>query len=174
LIAAVAVMAAAFAVLPFVHGSLFGTMVVAGVWMAANGTTGTLFMAAAIRTGGVSPDIAGALVNGASNIGIAGGAAVGGQALGAVGLQYLPFAGAVVLIGSLGVVLAARRGFPVHTHAQEHLSTTSVEAITSSLAVVTSSVPVVSRAIATITGSIGVATGTVSTATGSVRTQRRR
>ncbi|SFF78630.1 MFS transporter [Curtobacterium sp. YR515] len=163
LIAAVAVMAAAFAVLPFVHGSLLGTMVVAGVWMAANGTTGTLFMAAAIRSGGVSPDIAGALINGASNIGIAGGAAIGGQALGVVGLQFMPFAGAVVLVGALGVVIAARRGFPVHTHNQEHLSTSSIEAITSSLAVVTTSVPVVSRAIQTLTGSVAVATGSVPT-----------
>lgn len=166
LIAAVAVMAAAFAVLPFVHGSLLGTMVVAGVWMAANGTTGTLFMAAAIRTGGVSPDIAGALVNGASNIGIAGGAAIGGQALGVVGLQFMPFAGAAVLVGSLGVVIAARRGFPVHTHNQEHLSTSSIEAITSSLQVVTTSVPVVSRAIQTLTGSVAVATGSVPTRRG--------
>ena len=171
LIAAVAVMAAAFAVLPFVHGSLLGTMVVAGVWMAANGTTGTLFMAAAIRTGGVSPDIAGALVNGASNIGIAGGAAIGGQALSIVGLQFMPFAGAAVLVGSLGVVIAARRGFPVHSHVQEHLSTSSIEAITSSLAVVTTSVPVVSRAIQTLTGSVSVVTGAV--ATGSVPTRRR-
>ncbi|MFJ4219398.1 MFS transporter [Curtobacterium luteum] len=163
LIAAVAVMAAAFAVLPFVHGSLLGTMVVAGVWMAANGTTGTLFMAAAIRTGGVSPDIAGALVNGASNIGIAGGAALGGQALGAVGLQWLPFAGGAVLLASLGVVVAARKGFPVHTHAQEHLSTSSLEAITSSLAVVTTSVPTISRAIQTVTGSVAVVTGAVRT-----------
>jgi predicted MFS family arabinose efflux permease len=171
LIAAVAVMAAAFAVLPFVHGSLLGTMVVAGVWMAANGTTGTLFMAAAIRTGGVSPDIAGALVNGASNIGIAGGAAIGGQALSVVGLQFMPFAGAAVLVGSLGVVIAARRGFPVQTHVQEHLSTSSIEAITSSLAVVTTSVPVVSRAIQTLTGSVSVVKGAV--ATGSVPTRRR-
>ncbi|GGK89319.1 putative MFS family arabinose efflux permease [Curtobacterium luteum] len=163
LIAAVAVMAAAFAVLPFVHGSLLGTMVVAGVWMAANGTTGTLFMAAAIRTGGVSPDIAGALVNGASNIGIAGGAALGGQALSAVGLQWLPFAGGAVLLASLGVVVAARKGFPVHTHAQEHLSTSSLEAITSSLAVVTTSVPTISRAIQTVTGSVAVVTGAVRT-----------
>ena len=161
LIASVAVMAVAFATMPFVHGSLIGTMVVAGVWMAANGTTGTLFMAAAIRAGGVSPDIAGALVNGASNIGIAGGAAFGGQALGIVGLQYLPFAGAAVLVGALGVVVLARRGFPVHSHAQEHLSTSSIEAITSSLAVVTTSVPVVGRAIQTVTGSIGVVTGSV-------------
>jgi predicted MFS family arabinose efflux permease len=172
LIVSVAVMAAAFAVLPFVHGSLLGTMVVAGVWMAANGTTGTLFMAAAIRTGGVSPDIAGALVNGASNIGIAGGAAIGGQALSVVGLQFMPFAGAAVLVGSLGVVIAARRGFPVHSNVQEHLSTSSIEAITSSLAVVTTSVPVVSRAIQTLTGSVSVVPGAV--ATGSVPTRRRR
>ncbi|MFJ3036055.1 MFS transporter [Curtobacterium pusillum] len=172
LIVSVAVMAAAFAVLPFVHGSLLGTMIVAGVWMAANGTTGTLFMAAAIRTGGVSPDIAGALINGASNIGIAGGAAIGGQALSIVGLQFMPFAGAAVLVGSLGVVIAARRGFPVHSHVQEHLSTSSIEAITSSLAVVTTSVPVVSRAIQTLTGSVSVVTGAV--ATGSVPTRRRR
>ncbi len=171
LIVSVAVMAAAFAVLPFVHGSLLGTMVVAGVWMAANGTTGTLFMAAAIRTGGVSPDIAGALINGASNIGIAGGAAIGGQALSIVGLQFMPFAGAAVLVGSLGIVIAARRGFPVHLHVQEHLSTSSIEAITSSLAVVTTSVPVVSRAIQTLTGSVSVVTGAV--ATGSVPTRRR-
>lgn len=163
LVVSVAVMAAAFAALPFVHGSLLGTMVVAGVWMAANGTTGTLFMAAAIRTGGVSPDIAGALINGASNIGIAGGAAIGGQALGVVGLQFMPFAGAVILVGSLGVVLAARKGFPVHSHTQEHLSTSSIEAITSSLAVVTTSIPVVSRAIQTLTGSVAVATGSVPT-----------
>ncbi|WP_141399240.1 MFS transporter [Curtobacterium sp. 'Ferrero'] len=163
LVVAVAVMAAAFAVLPFVHGSLLGTMVVAGVWMAANGTTGTLFMAAAIRTGGVSPDIAGALVNGASNIGIAAGAALGGQALGAIGLQWLPLAGGAVLLASLGVVVVARRGFPVHSHTQEHLSTSSLEAITSSLAVVTTSVPVISRAIQTVTGSVGIATGSVRT-----------
>ncbi|TCK60239.1 MFS transporter [Curtobacterium sp. PhB136] len=159
LIAAVATMAAAFAALPFVHGSLIGTMVVAGVWMAANGTTGTLFMAAAIRTGGVSPDIAGALVNGASNIGIAGGAAIGGQVLGLSGMQTLPLAGALVLLGSLGVVVAARRGFPVHSAHQSHLSTSSIEAITSSLAVVTTSMPVITRAIQTMTGSVATVSG---------------
>ncbi|SBN63466.1 Predicted arabinose efflux permease, MFS family [Curtobacterium sp. 9128] len=167
LIAAVATMAAAFVALPFVHGSLIGTMIVAGVWMAANGTTGTLFMAAAIRTGGVSPDIAGALVNGASNIGIAGGAAIGGQVLGLSGMQTMPFAGAVVLLGSLGVVVAARRGFPLRTTHQEHLSTSSIEAITSSLGVVTTSMPTISRAIQTMTGSVATITGTT-------RTQRSR
>ncbi|WP_420364640.1 MFS transporter [Curtobacterium sp. L3-7] len=163
LIAAVATMAAAFVALPFVHGSLIGTMIVAGVWMAANGTTGTLFMAAAIRTGGVSPDIAGALVNGASNIGIAAGAAIGGQVLGLTGMQTMPFAGAVVLLGSLGVVVAARRGFPLRTTHQEHLSTSSIEAITSSLGVVTTSMPTISRAIQTMTGSVATITGTTRT-----------
>ncbi|WIB34974.1 hypothetical protein [Curtobacterium sp. MCJR17_043] len=174
LVVSIAAMAAAFVVMPFTHGSLAGTMLVAGVWMAANGTTGTLFMAAAIRTGGVSPEIAGALVNGASNIGIAGGAALGGQVLGLSGLQTLPFAGAVVLLGGLSVVVLARRGFPVHATAQPHLSTSSIEVLTSSLAVVTSSIPTVSRAIQTITGSVATvhraATGSIRTATGSVGT----
>ncbi|PZE39445.1 MULTISPECIES: MFS transporter [unclassified Curtobacterium] len=178
LIAAIAAMAAAFVVMPFAHGSLVGTMAVAGVWMAANGTTGTLFMAAAIRTGGVSPEIAGALVNGASNIGIAGGAAIGGQVLGLSGLQTLPFAGALVLVAGLSVVAFAKRGFPVHATTQPHLSTSSIHVLTSSLAVVTSSIPTVSRAIQTVTGSVATvhraATASIQTATGSVRTVRER
>jgi predicted MFS family arabinose efflux permease len=181
LVVAIAAMTGAFVAMPLVHGSLLGTMIVAGIWMAANGTTGTLFMAAAIRAGGVSPEIAGALVNGASNIGIAGGAALGGQVLGAAGLQALPFAGAVVLLGGLTVVLVARRGFPVHATAQQHLSTSSIAVLTSSLAVVTSSIPTVGRAIQTITGSVSTvqraATGSfravgdsARAATGSMRT----
>ena len=55
-------------------------------------------MAAAIRTGGVSPDIAGALVNAGSNVGIAAGAALGAQVFGTAGLGLgaLPFVAAVV------------------------------------------------------------------------------
>ncbi|WP_423920538.1 MFS transporter [Frigoribacterium sp. 2-23] len=153
LIAAIGAMALALAALPFVHGSLVGTFVVAGVWMAANGTTGTLFMAAAIRTGGVSPDIAGALVNGASNIGIAAGAAAGAQVFGVSGLGALPFAAAVVVAASLVVAVLARRGFPAHGHGQETLSTSSLQTITSGLQVVTSSVQTV-RTVTTPTGSL--------------------
>ncbi|BDZ50867.1 MFS transporter [Frondihabitans sucicola] len=144
LLVAVAVMALALAALPFVHGSLAATFVVAGLWMAANGTTGTLFMAAAIRTGGVSPDIAGALVNGASNVGIAAGAAIGAQVLGVTGLGALPFAAAVVIAGSFGVIVVARRGFPLHGHGQVTLSTSSIRTITSSIQVATSSIRTVS------------------------------
>jgi predicted MFS family arabinose efflux permease len=143
LLAAVGVMVLALAALPFVHGSLTGTFVVAGLWMAANGTTGTLFMAAAIRTGGVSPDIAGALINGASNVGIAAGAAVGAEVLGATGLGALPFAAAVVIAGSFAVIVVARRGFPLHGHGQVTLSTSSIRTITTSIQVVTSSIPTI-------------------------------
>ncbi|AMM21049.1 hypothetical protein AX769_14015 [Frondihabitans sp. PAMC 28766] len=156
LVAAVAVMGAALACLPLVHGSLLGTFVVAGVWMAANGTTGTLFMAAAIRTGGVSPDIAGALINGASNIGIAGGAFVGARVYGAAGLGVLPFSAAAVIATSLVVIVIARRGFPVHGHAQATLSTSSLRTITTSIQVVTSSMPAI-RTTTSPTGSIRVA-----------------
>ena len=148
LIAAVAVMALALAVLPLVHGSLVGTFVVAGLWVAANGTTGTLFMAAAIRTGGVSPDIAGALVNAGSNVGIAGGAALGAQVFGTAGLGLgaLPFVAAVVVGASLVVVVLGRRGFPVAGHAQSTLSTSSLRTITSSVSVVTASIATVQAA----------------------------
>ncbi len=104
-------------------------------------------MAAAIRTGGVSPDIAGALVNGARTSASRAARRSAGRHSGSSGCSGCRSRGAVVLVGSLGVVVAARRGFPVHTHAQEHLSTSSIEAITSSSRVVTTSVPVVSRAI---------------------------
>jgi len=155
LLAAVAVMALALGALPLVHGSLVGTFVVAGVWVAANGTTGTLFMAAAIRTGGVSPDIAGALVNAGSNVGIAAGAALGAQLSGATGLGTLPFAAAVVVAASLVVVALARRGFPLRGHAQEQLSTSSLRTITSSVAAVTQSVRVVPPAGAAGAGGAG-------------------
>ena len=148
LIAAVAVMALALAALPLVHGSLVGTFVVAGLWVAANGTTGTLFMAAAIRTGGVSPDIAGALVNAGSNVGIAGGAALGAQVFGTAGLGLgaLPFVAAVVVGTSLVVVVLGRRGFPVSGHVQTTLSTSSLRTITSSVSVVTASIATVQAA----------------------------
>ena len=143
LIVAVAVMVGALVALPFVHGSLVGTFVVAGLWMAANGTTGTLFMAAAIRTGGVSPDIAGALINAGSNVGIAAGAAIGGQVYGLSGLATVPFAAAAVVAVSLVVIVAGRRGFPLTGHGQVTLSTSSLAVITSSVAVVTTSIPTV-------------------------------
>ena len=155
LLVAVAAMTVALGGLPLVHGSLVGTFVVAGLWVAANGTTGTLFMAAAIRTGGVSPEIAGALVNGASNVGIAGGAAVGAQVLGVADLGALPAVAAVLVAAGFVTVLVARRGFPALGHAQETLSTSNLRTITSGIEVVTSSVPVVG----TRTGSVPLPRG---------------
>ena len=177
LLTAVGVMALALAALPFVHGSLTGTFVVAGIWMAANGTTGTLFMAAAIRTGGVSPDIAGALVNAASNVGIAGGAALGSAAFGATGLSALPFAAAVVLAGSFTVIVVARRGFPAHGHAQPTLTTSSIQTVTSSVRTITTSIQTITSSIRTVqprTGSLAAhpRTGSIATATGSIGTRR--
>ncbi|ARC58506.1 Purine ribonucleoside efflux pump NepI [Frondihabitans sp. 762G35] len=187
LLAAVGVMALALAALPFVHGSLVGTFVVAGVWVAANGTTGTLFMAAAIRTGGVSPDIAGAMINAGSNVGIAGGAALGAQVFGGAGLGALPFSASVVVAASFVVIALARRGFPRHGHAQETLTTSSLRVITTSVAAITSSirtVPGAGTGAQTTGRTAGAAsaapaappaprlraTATVHTATGSLRT----
>ena len=105
-------------------------------------------MAAAIRTGGVSPDIAGALVNAGSNVGIAAGAALGAQVFGTtgLGLAALPFVAAVVVGASLVVVVLGRRGFPVSGHTQSTLSTSSLRTITSSVSVVTASIATVQAA----------------------------
>jgi predicted MFS family arabinose efflux permease len=167
LIVAVGVMALSIAALPFVHGSLTGTFIVAGVWIAANGTTGTLFMAAAIRTGGVSPDIAGALINGASNVGIAGGAAIGGAVYGSTGLGALPFAGAGVLVVSLGVIVVARSAFPLHGHRQATLSTTNIPVITTSIQTITTSIQTITTSIPTLVTS---SVRTLKTHTSSIRT----
>jgi predicted MFS family arabinose efflux permease len=130
LLVAVGVMALALGALPFVHGSLVGTFVVAGVWVAANGT--------------------GALINAGSNVGIAAGAALGARAFEMTGLAALPFTASVVVAGSFVVVLLARRGFPTIGHSQVSLSTSNLRTITSSVAVVTGSI----RTIPSRTGSV--------------------
>jgi predicted MFS family arabinose efflux permease len=67
---------------------------------------------AAIRTEAVSADVAGAVVNATSNVGIAAGAGVGGLLLASVGLDVLPVIAGALLMGSLGIVVASRHGFP--------------------------------------------------------------
>jgi predicted MFS family arabinose efflux permease len=92
--------------------SLGWVVVAAVLWSAAMGSVPTLTQAAALRTGDVGPDIAGALVNGTSNLGIAVGAALGGVVVGSAGVGAVPLVAAGVLLACLVVILLARRGFP--------------------------------------------------------------
>ena len=92
--------------------SLVALLVAATVWSIAFGAAPSYLMTAAIRTKSGSPDSAGAIVNGSSNLGIAGGAALGSVLLGATGSV-----GPLVVASALGVVATvlvalARRGFP--------------------------------------------------------------
>ncbi|PPF90018.1 MFS transporter [Subtercola sp. Z020] len=94
-------------------GSLVGVLVACCVWTLTLGALPSLFMTAAVRTGGAPPDIVGALINMFSNIGISAGAAVGGLVFTAAGIGALPVFALVLVAASLALMLVARRrAFP--------------------------------------------------------------
>lgn len=96
---------AAFPVLPAV-------IVAGAVWNGAFGPVASVFQTAAVRTDAVSPDVAGALINATSNVGIGAGAAIGGLMLEAAGIRAVAWTAAAVVALSGAVVLAARDAFP--------------------------------------------------------------
>lgn len=100
------------------------TLVAVGVWNVAFAGVGTFMMTAAIRTGGTSPSVAGALINSSSNVGIALGSASGGVVLAATAPAVLPGVGAAIAVVSLVVLVVARQGFPSRPHRELHLNTT--------------------------------------------------
>ncbi|WP_421735528.1 MFS transporter [Cellulomonas sp.] len=107
-----AVMALGLLALGLAFPSRTGVLVAAAVWSGAFGAMASVFQTAAIRTRGGSPDIIGALVNSTANIGIGGGAALGGLVLAGPGLGALPYVGAGLVAVSLVVIIVARRSFP--------------------------------------------------------------
>ncbi|WP_051639855.1 MFS transporter [Cellulomonas sp. URHE0023] len=93
------------------YPSLAGVLAAAAVWSAGFGAVASVFQTAAIRTHGASPDVIGALVNSTANVGIGGGAALGGLVLAGPGLGWLPYVGAGITATGLVVVLVSRRAF---------------------------------------------------------------
>ncbi|MEU4387464.1 MFS transporter [Promicromonospora sp. NPDC023805] len=89
-----------------------GTVAAAVMWSIGFGAVAAVFQTAAIRTHGASPDVVGALVNSTANIGIGGGAALGALVLDGAGAAAVPYAGVVLVVAALVVVLLARRAFP--------------------------------------------------------------
>ncbi|GAA1964142.1 MFS transporter [Agromyces allii] len=89
-----------------------GVLAASALWGAAFGAVASSFQTAAIRTRGATPDLIGALVNATANIGIGGGAALGGAVLAGFGLGWVPFCGAALVLAGALVVLLARRAFP--------------------------------------------------------------
>lgn len=82
------------------------------VWNGAFGGLPSIYQACAVRTHGLSPELAGAWVNATANAGIAGGAAIGAGLLQAAGLSSLPWAGGALIGLGLGVILLSRKAFP--------------------------------------------------------------
>ncbi|KQM82470.1 MFS transporter [Agromyces sp. Leaf222] len=89
-----------------------GVLAASALWGAAFGAVASSFQTAAIRTRGATPDLIGALVNATANIGIGGGAALGGAVLAGVGLDWVAYCGAALVLAGALVVLLARRAFP--------------------------------------------------------------
>ncbi|MEJ3405746.1 MFS transporter [Rathayibacter sp. YIM 133350] len=98
--------------LGFVFPALIAVLVAGALWGAGFGGVASVFQTAAIRTQGASPDIVGALVNATANIGIGGGAALGGAVLAGFGLGWLPFVGAALVLVGIVAVLVGKRAFP--------------------------------------------------------------
>lgn len=87
-------------------------VVFAAVWNGAFGPTASLFQNAAVRTDALSPEIAGAWINSTANIGIGGGAALGGLVMDGSGLHGVAWVGCAVLLVALALIAASRGAFP--------------------------------------------------------------
>jgi predicted MFS family arabinose efflux permease len=81
------------------------------VWNAAFGPANSLFQSATIRTGAISPELAGAWINTTSNFGIAAGALLGGIVLDRLDVHALAWVGALPTLLALVLVAVNGRGF---------------------------------------------------------------
>jgi predicted MFS family arabinose efflux permease len=106
------VLALGLAIAAVSTGTLVLILVAATVWSAAFGAAPSYLMTAAIRTDSGSPDTAGAVVNGSSNLGIAGGAALGSLLLVTTGSVGPLIAGSALAVAGAVLVIFSRRGFP--------------------------------------------------------------
>ena len=107
-----AVMVAGLVGLGFFFPVLVGVLGACAIWGAGFGAVASSFQTAAIRTRGATPDLIGALVNTTANIGIGGGAALGGAVLATIGIQWLPYWGAALILAGVIIIATARRAFP--------------------------------------------------------------
>jgi predicted MFS family arabinose efflux permease len=81
------------------------------VWSAAFVAAPTLFMVSALRAGHRHPDMAGALINATSNVGIATGSVTGGAMLAAAGLRGISPLSAGFFLATLVTIVVAGKAF---------------------------------------------------------------
>lgn len=103
---------AAVVVLGATLPGLVAVLIAVAVWSTAFGGVPSIYQTCAVRTHAMSPERAGAWINAASNVGIAGGSAVGAGLLQTAGLWALPWFGATLMALGLAVVVLSRKAFP--------------------------------------------------------------
>lgn len=87
-------------------------LIAGAVWCTAYGPMPSLFQNAAVQTRASSPEMAGALINASSNIGIAAGAFIGGLVLDALDLRAVAWVGVALAAAAIATILVSRRAFP--------------------------------------------------------------
>jgi len=100
-VAVLLVVAVSMALVGILSSSLVPLLVFGLLWGAAFGPVATVFQSTSVRTGALGPEIAGAWINTTSNLGIAGGAILGGIVLDQAG--FAPLA----LVAAIPVTIAA-------------------------------------------------------------------
>jgi predicted MFS family arabinose efflux permease len=92
--------------------TLVAVLCATAVWSGAFGGVPSLYQAGAVRARAVVPERAGAWVNSTSNVGIAGGSALGAGLLPAGGASSLPWVAAALMAAGLLVIVLCRNAFP--------------------------------------------------------------
>jgi predicted MFS family arabinose efflux permease len=91
---------------------LAAVIVAAAIWNGGFGPMPSMYQSAAVRARATSPEVAGAWINATCNVGIAGGAAIGGIVLEAAGIRDLAWIAVTLVIAAVLIVIFARRAFP--------------------------------------------------------------
>lgn len=109
LLVTIAVIVAAYCLMPLLAGTWTGILILTGAWGAGIGALGIYNQAAILRAGREHGEAANGLTVVTIQLGIALGAAYGAVALGVVGAQLVPLAAAVPAVAALAITVAGRR-----------------------------------------------------------------
>ncbi|GAA4392359.1 MFS transporter [Tsukamurella soli] len=109
---------------------MIATIAAVALWTGSFGGVSSMYQAAAVRALPDAPEIAGAWINSASNVGIGLGAALGGVLLETSSpITSLALVGAVLAVAGLGVAAAGKRAFPCAGYRGSHGDVVEVVAL---------------------------------------------
>ena len=107
-----ALMATGIAAVAVAYPHLLPVVVTAAAWLTAFGPAASLYQSASVRTAASSPETAGAWINASSNVGIAGGAALGAVVMEQAGLTRVAWVAAALVASSAVLAWRSRSAFP--------------------------------------------------------------